>query len=375
MENNLIDHLDAITVSIDNLFLNPNNPRLMDKNRKTELNDSRITEEKIQTSVIRDIRFEGINDLYEKIKKLGFLTIDRIVVRKIDNTENYLVLEGNRRITTAKVLLKEHEEGIVTLDSKIVESLSNIEVLLYTGDSKNIIWLLQGMRHINGIKEWGALQQSRFLFEMQKDNSLNATELDKMTGFGRNTISNKIRAYKAFSFAKEIYHGDIEENNFSLFQEAIFSRPLIKEWLQWDDTEEKFLNIENLENLLNWYIGDEEGKIRINRVLDIRDGFNQILQNENKSILTKFVENPDYTLNDAIQDIKNRDAEKSAQKNQLDLNERYENLEQLYVNLTTLPLIHILKDPNLKTKFVQVLSKIQESSNFQLSHLAKTDEV
>lgn len=368
MELDLIDNLKSESINLDNLLLNPNNPRLMGKSRKTDLADERISEEKIQNAVLRDIKQEGINDLYEKIKKLGFLSIDRIVVRKISDSDNYVVLEGNRRISTAKTLLKQHQEGIITLIDSVLNSLKTIEVLVYSGTDKNIIWLLQGMRHINGIKEWGALQQARFLYEMQKEESLSPTELDKMTGFGRNTISKKIRSFKAFEFSQDIYHGELDESNFSLFQEAIFTKPQIKEWLNWNDGESKFENLENLENLLNWYIGDEEGNKRIERVLDVRDHFSKLLIPENKSILIKFVEESEYSINEAIQDVRNKDAEKNAQKHQLDLEERINRLNDLYTELSTLPMVNIIKSGE-KDRFKEIIEKINESASFQLNSL------
>lgn len=371
MELDLIENLETKKIKLKNLLLNPNNPRLMGKSRKNDLSDNRVAEDNIQKTVLRDIRFDGINDLYEKIKKLGFLSIDRIVVRKIEETENYIVLEGNRRISTAKVLLEEHQEEIITLEDKLVDSLENIEVLVYSGTDKNIIWLLQGMRHINGIKEWGALQQSRFLYEMQKEESLNATELDKMTGLGRTTIANKIKSYKAFNFCQEIYHGELNENNFSLFQEAIFTRPLIKSWLEWNEPESKFENIENIEKLLNWYVGDEAGNRKLERVLDIRDHFNKLLLPENKSILDKFIDEEDFSINESIQEIRNKDAEKSAQKHQLDLEERIKNLNELYTELTTLPIVNIINEVENKEKFREIIKKINESASFQLSILEK----
>lgn len=369
MELDLIKNLESDTLNLEQLLLNPNNPRLMGKSRKTDLTDQRISEEKIQSAVLRDIKSEGINDLYEKIKKLGFLSIDRIVVRKISDSDNYVVLEGNRRITTAKTLYNQHQDGLITLNDNIFNSLKTIEVLIYSGSDKNIIWLLQGMRHINGIKEWGALQQARFLYEMQKEESLSPTELDKMTGFGRNTISKKIRSFKAFEFSQDIYHGELDESNFSLFQEAIFTKPQIKEWLNWNDDENKFENIENLENLLNWYIGDEEGNKRIERVLDVRDLFSKLLNSENKSILLKFVEEKEYSINEAIQDIRNKDAEKSAQRHQLDLEERIIKLNDLYTELSTLPMVNIIKSEQ-KERFKEIIEKINESASFQLTSLS-----
>lgn len=368
----LLSELKPKEILIENLFINPNNPRLMEKKRKSEVLDLRIIESGIQDSLIKEIQKEGISDLIEKITKLGFLTIDRIVVRELENLPGkYLVLEGNRRIATVKTLLKEHTDGIVTLEDDIYKSLLQIEVLVYSGTDKNIIWLLQGIRHINGIKEWGSLQQSRFLYEMQNTESLKASELDKMTGLGRNSISNRIRSYKAFQYCKTIYHGEIVENNFSLFQEVIFARPMIKDWLAWDDKSEMFNNDTNLELILNWYLGDENGNIRISRALDLRDQFNQLLLPDNKNILTKFINEPTYDINDAIQDVRNKDAVKSAQKNQLDLEERLNILDEVLSNLITLPIKKITEDQNLLGKYLEKLDDIKNTSEFQSNLLEK----
>ena len=87
-----------------------------------------------------------------------------------------------RRISSLKIIREEHENGIFTLQSQIYQSILKIEVLEYTGSDKNIEWLLQGIRHINGIKEWGPLQQSKFVVEMQAKKHLKPTDLDQMTG-------------------------------------------------------------------------------------------------------------------------------------------------------------------------------------------------
>ena len=145
----------------------------------------------------------------------------------------------------------------------------------------------------------------------------------------------------------------------------------MKKWLQWDDKEDKFLNTENLVNLLNWYVGDEEGNTRFTRVLDIRDSFNQLLSPEHESILQKFIVNNDYSLDEARQDIRNKDAQKNAQKNQLDLNERLKTFEEFYTSVSTLPIMNIIKEQEMKLKFHEILNKIKEATEFQLTSIAK----
>lgn len=366
----LLSELTSETIQIDNLFVNPNNPRLMEKKRSVEVADSRIIEENVQDNVLKETVSEGITDLVQKMKRLGFLTIDRIVVREVkDNPGKYVVLEGNRRISTVKTLIKQHKAAEISLNDKVYDSMQNIEALVYGGTDKDIIWLLQGMRHINGVKEWGPLQQSRFLYEMQKKQNLRATELDKMTALGRNSIANKIRSYKAYQYCKEVYHGDIEEDQFSIFSEAIFARPIIKDWLEWNDESGKFENDTNLDYILNWYLGDEDGNKRIGRALDLRDFLNQALQNENKSFFKKFINNPELSSKDIIQEINAKDAVKDAQKNQLDLQERLEELDEISATLNTLPTKKIVDNKELREDFIQKLSEIGDTATFSSQNI------
>lgn len=366
----LLSELKAKEISINDLFINPNNPRLMGKKRINNVNDKRIIEVNVQKSVREETQKEGISDIVEKIKRLGFLKIDRIVVREIKGSENkFVILEGNRRITSCKILLEEHNSSIITLSKEIVSSLENIEVLIYSGIDKDIIWLLQGMRHINGIKEWGPLQQSRFLYEMQKEETLKATELNKMTGLGRNSISNKIRAYKAFVYCMDFYHGELEEVNFSLFQEVIFARPIIKEWLQWDDQTETFKNESNLSYILNWFLGDEDGNKRFNRALELRDFLNQALLPANKNFITKFINTEEYTVKEALQDIHTKDAVKNAQQNQLNIDDRLEELEQAISSLNTLPVKKISENDEIHQKYIEKLEELVSTGSFQIALL------
>ena len=52
-----------------------------------------------------------VKTLYDSIVEVGFLPIDRMIVKKIEKTDNYVVLEGNRRLTAIKWILLDHYRG------------------------------------------------------------------------------------------------------------------------------------------------------------------------------------------------------------------------------------------------------------------------
>lgn len=365
----LFGELESRILELDNLLLNPNNPRIMGKSRMEPIKDIRALEEKVQESVLKEMKQEGLSDIIEKVKKIGFLPIDRVVVRRIEDTDKYLVLEGNRRISSLRIIREEHERGILTLSEKLYQSILKIEVLEYTGSDENIEWLLQGIRHINGIREWGPLQQSKFLVEMQDKKHLKPTDLDKMTGLGRNTISNKIRSYKGWLHAVEIYDGDVQEEHFSLFSEAIFARPKIKDWLKWEDDSGKFENEDNFYQLLEWFIGDQNDRRRFTRALDVRDVMSKLLLQENNDLLDKFLNEDDYSVEEVKYDLNKKNAEKDERRKQLDAHKRLEEIESINGKLGTLPIKIITDNKKLLNDYIAKISELISTAQFQIKIL------
>ncbi|EAP9450498.1 hypothetical protein ET345_25275, partial [Salmonella enterica] len=69
-------------------------------------------------------RQENIKDLIASFKANGYLDVDVIQVKDLGDN-NYLVLEGNRRVTALKALQEAHEKGfdIGKLDPSIFRSV------------------------------------------------------------------------------------------------------------------------------------------------------------------------------------------------------------------------------------------------------------
>ena len=340
--------LETKTIPIKSIFIDPNNPRLMSISGDG-VPENRITEKSIQNETFKRTKDIGIKDITEKIKKVGFLTVDRIVVRPLSKGK-YVVIEGNRRITSVNYLLEEHSKGRLSLPENIYNSMQNIECLVYNGDDKNISWFLQGLRHIHGVKSWGPLEQARFLVEMQENRGLTPTELSSMTGIGRSTAAKYIRSYHAWLQARENdEYGDyVETQHFSLFNEAVFVKSGLKDWLSWDDVNRKFTTEENLEKVLKWYLphkDENDNKIepRISRAIDIRDILSPMILDENKSTLQKF-ENEIIDIDQARNEIFSKESDRESKLDSVDLSKQLDNLQSFILTLNTLPTPLIIKD-------------------------------
>src|SRR5271166_5270858 len=131
--NELHKLLSPIAVSLDDLLLDPNNPRFSELGE--ELNpvlESRFAEDKIQKNTfenMKDPMFE-VAELRETIKTIGFLPMDRIVVRKWAGPQEaatkYVVVEGNRRVAALKWLLDLSSIGKENLTTEQITNFTNL---------------------------------------------------------------------------------------------------------------------------------------------------------------------------------------------------------------------------------------------------------
>ena len=114
-----------ILIPIDDLLLDPTNPRFVkDLHASPKVPDEKLEDK--QESTLRlfkkgrpegdeDADVTNISDLYKSMTTIGFVSIDRVVVRPVCGSGGkYLVIEGNRRISTVKLILRDHQEGKFT---------------------------------------------------------------------------------------------------------------------------------------------------------------------------------------------------------------------------------------------------------------------
>ncbi|MCD6099164.1 MAG: hypothetical protein J7K33_01120 [Candidatus Marinimicrobia bacterium] len=360
--------LEEKEVELMDIMVDPNNPRLLELGFDV-VPDERICEDSVQRETIDNMKKIGLKDITEKVKKFGFLTVDKVVVRPLTDNK-YVVIEGNRRISALKELYEDHKRGRISLNESVLKSITSLKVLVYTGTNKDVVWLLQGIRHIKGVKEWGPLQQGRFLSEMQERRGLRAADLAKMTGIGRNTVTRLIRSYKAWEQAKtDEDHGDkINADHFSLFSEAVFRKPILKSWLGWDDDTKRFNNEENLKKLLGWYLGEDginNGEPRLPRVNpDIRDIFSQLLLGENRELYEKF-ENEEISIEEVRRQMEEAKFKKSAQREKIDLDSKLSELETMATTIQTLPIPKILEEETKIEHFIERLENIENLARTQ----------
>ncbi|EAA9733983.1 hypothetical protein HM25_001717 [Salmonella enterica subsp. enterica serovar Carno] len=294
-----MDQLECKKIPVDNIFLDPNNPRFWTQSNRVIVKDKNITDEQKQLKAKQEIDVHGIDDLYNSILRNGFLLLDRIVVRPISGTKDkYVVVEGNRRFRSLTKLRNDILNDEVSgedLDEDVLKNLfdntKRIEVLVYSGDGKDdISWMLQGIRHISGIRDWEPAQRAKLVAQQIDKEKKKLGVVGQQFGLSAQATGRLYRTYKALSQMRndEEFSSKARNHYFSLFEEVLRNNAM-KEWLSWSDSEKCFKDTNNLNRFYSWITPDEENgnKRRLNDPKQIKS-ISYLIENHHTSLIDDF---------------------------------------------------------------------------------------
>jgi hypothetical protein len=161
--------LSPILVSPMDWLLDPSNPRLITESsqyRKFSIDEicDVDTQEHVLELVCR--KEHDVARLITSIRDMGFVGgLHEMIVKEVRNGGPYLVLEGNRRTAALRHLLARKDE----LRPDVRRSIEKVEVKLFRykahahHDEQKVIDVLLGSIHIDGPKEWGALERANYI--------------------------------------------------------------------------------------------------------------------------------------------------------------------------------------------------------------------
>jgi hypothetical protein len=297
-------------VNTEKILFDPNNPRFLDlRGEGRMVLEQRCAEPGVQEhayQTMKDPRFD-VRSLRSSIEQLGLLPIDRIVVRKFGD-DQFVIAEGNRRLAAIRWLLEDHKTGEVTLPEDLVQSLREIEVLVLEEVGAQAVreqWLLQGVRHISGVKEWGPYQQARALETLIYEMGMDLREAAGALGLGPTQGKRKLNALHALEqMAEDDEYGTFAEPDMFSYFLHIMSKPVLRdEFLDWNEQDQTFTNEDNLRLVYSWITPDEEGFRKITRAIDLRDELTTVVAVP--EALEK-LKQPKTTLWDVVEEFRER---------------------------------------------------------------------
>lgn len=273
MPESLTQVLAPLNCPLEEVLLDPNNPRFAELGEAVDpVPEHRFNEEKVQRDTLERMkkdRFE-VAELRDTIKQLGFLPMDRVVVRKwagsqSDKSVRYVVVEGNRRITALKWLVELHDAGRETLSAEQLENFKKLEVLLLDDvrapSSARLI--LPGLRHVSGIKEWGAYQKARAVIALREAGSA-SQEVAQSLGLSTREANRLWRSYYALQqMLEDDEYGEFASPALYSYFEEILKQRNVREWLEWSDADRKFKNEARAAEVYGWIVGqpNDEGEL------------------------------------------------------------------------------------------------------------------
>ncbi len=157
-------------ISLKNLYLDPNNYRFIDNKDYHKIAEQDVFKEDIQkrtTAFIWGENNQEIKDLIQSFRANGYLPVDQIQARKIDDNK-YLVVEGNRRVATLKYLQEQYNKQSIDLGNLDKEIFSKVPIVIYDQVDETHHQILMGLKRISGNKKWPAVNQAKLLKDLRE---------------------------------------------------------------------------------------------------------------------------------------------------------------------------------------------------------------
>ena len=261
-------------IHIDQLKLDPQNPRLPKSFRNQNPTEKQLIEHMLEDESIIELMLSiGQNDFFEGEQLLAIR----------EDTDTYRVIEGNRRLTATKLLRKPELSSVfkTRINKAIEETIVvpfKIPCLLF--ETEDEIHARVGYRHITGIKEWKLLERARYLNNVWENNYSGLNIVDAARVLAKN-VGSKSDYIKRVLLAFEMYKV-LEDSNFykirGLDDDSSFylnyyvdslqnSRSKICEWLKIDkDSNTPLQNLDEEKfKILNqaWFEKNDQNKTRL----------------------------------------------------------------------------------------------------------------
>jgi hypothetical protein len=277
----LVPKLKQRNVAPEKLVLDPNNPRFITRDDETfdesEALDRMVTtSKKIQTTDKKGKELYKIKDLENSIKQNGWWPIDFIFVKKYDEHDRYLVLEGNRRVAAIRNIRDDDSAS-----TSLIKSLDKIDVMEIIDDStedqlqKQITYLL-GVRHHGSLKKWTPFAQAhniykRYLHLAEMDpnnfefNPTIANQVADALSINFDDVENRLKVYRAMEQLGEVSiiknsDGGMEDRYYSVCAEILLTKDkALKKYVKQDDINFT-LNEGSIERMNNLCHFDKKGR-------------------------------------------------------------------------------------------------------------------
>ena len=221
-------------VPVDCLRLDRQNPRLT----------GRADHHSEEALIAELYRSAELDELLQSMSSNGYLDIEPLVVIEGPESGELVVLEGNRRLATIRLLCEPDLVARIRRDEGLSLTVPEIpdrfwptfeEVTVYRVSNREQARPLIGFKHINGPQKWDAYAKAKFAARWYKDAEIGLDEIARSIGDRHDTIKRMVSGIYVLEQAAEEGVFDVEDRvplkfNFSHLYTAL-SRSQYMEYL------------------------------------------------------------------------------------------------------------------------------------------------
>lgn len=229
-------------IKVTNILLDPSNARVAWIEDESDLNQNNL--------ILQFWQKYDIKELIESICTYGFYQHETIiVVQSVNDSDQYTVVEGNRRLTALKSIInpelapQSYRKWIKAISAKIVSNIDSIEVTIAPTRESALPIIVQ--KHASeDHSRWRPLMKAFIYWKYWSDNpSKSSEEAARALGISLSEFRDNIRRYSIYHQMRQITNlpDDVADvvSSGDLFQvtiyERMFSRDAIRSYLKLDD--------------------------------------------------------------------------------------------------------------------------------------------
>jgi hypothetical protein len=193
-------------VPITDLHLDWKNPRLAEFG---------ITERTGEPGILQ-VLWENmaVEELVLSMVAHGFFDTEPLITTKEDGKE--IVLEGNRRLAAAKIILdpsivegKLDPEVLKRINQDLLTGLAALPIIRVA--SRQEAWRFIGFKHINGPARWNSFAKAQHIAQVHKDYGIPLTDIAFQVGDTHNTVQKLFQGMMVIEQAEKLKVFDRED--------------------------------------------------------------------------------------------------------------------------------------------------------------------
>jgi hypothetical protein len=199
---------------VADLLLDPENPRLAEDGKA-------LTDDQLVTKLYTE---EALDELATSFANNGYFWEEPLVVVPHESIQGkFVVVEGNRRLATLKLLLSPTLRSDVSvtdfpdISAERRQELMSVPTVDYSSRSDVIPYL--GFRHITGAKKWEPYAKARYISHLIRDGK-SIVEIERAIGDSGQTTKKLYQAFVVFEQIKNDLEEDVHQikERFSLLE-------------------------------------------------------------------------------------------------------------------------------------------------------------